>query len=163
MLSRKRKSNDYTRKTSPRLKHFIYEGYNCYFITCCISEGKKFFTDEKTVKTVLAILKETANSHDFYVNCYCFMPDHLHLLVSGNKENSSLKNFIRMFKQKSSFEFKTSTKNTLWQRSYYDHVLRRTEDLGKIAHYILNNPVRKGLVKDFRDYPYSSLSLELET
>ncbi len=43
----------------------------------------------------------------------------------------------------------------LWQINYYDHVLRSDEATEKVARYILENPVRKGLVEDFRNYPFS--------
>jgi REP element-mobilizing transposase RayT len=43
----------------------------------------------------------------------------------------------------------------VWQRSFYDHPLRKDEDLLKVAEYIIYNPVRKGLVEDWRDYPFS--------
>ena len=145
IYKKKRKMNDYVRKSSPRLRHFLYEGYNAYFITCCTYEEIPFFGEEKIVKMILRILKETAKSYDFIVDCYCFMPDHLHILASGENENNSLKDFVKMFKQKSSFEFKKLTNKILWQRSYYDHVVRKTEDLKDILNYILYNPVRKGL------------------
>ena len=84
---------------------------------------------------------------------YCFMPDHLHLLLSGDK-TSSLKDFMRAFKQKSSFHFKKTSGKALWQRSYYDHILRKEEDIREIALYIFRNPIRKGLVSRIRDYPF---------
>jgi len=43
----------------------------------------------------------------------------------------------------------------VWQRSFYDHALGCEEDLIKVAEYIVYNPVRKGLVKDWREYRYS--------
>lgn len=43
----------------------------------------------------------------------------------------------------------------LWQINYYEHVLRSDEATESVAQYILDNPVRKGLAEDFRDYPFS--------
>ena len=43
----------------------------------------------------------------------------------------------------------------LWQAGYYDHCLRGDEDLRLQARYILENPVRAGIVESPRDYPYS--------
>lgn len=43
----------------------------------------------------------------------------------------------------------------LWQRSFYDHALRREETLSDVARYIWHNPVRAGLVMRARDYPWS--------
>jgi len=40
-----------------------------------------------------------------------------------------------------------------WQWGYYDRILRRSESTADVAEYILMNPVRKGLVNDFRDWP----------
>ncbi len=42
----------------------------------------------------------------------------------------------------------------LWQKSFYDHVIRKEEDLNSIAGYIFNNPVRKELVENYEDYPF---------
>jgi len=51
----------------------------------------------------------------------------------------------------------------LWQPSYYDHILRKDEDILSVAMYIVNNPVRKGLAKHFMDYEFiGSFELELE-
>jgi REP element-mobilizing transposase RayT len=82
------------------------------------------------------------------------MPDHLHILIQG-KEGSSLGEFMRIFKQKSEYYFRKEADGFLWQRSYYDHVLRKEESIEEVAKYILENPVRKGLVNNFVDYPFS--------
>ena len=49
----------------------------------------------------------------------------------------------------------------LWQRGYFDHIVRREEKLGQVAEYILNNPVRAGLVRDWAQYQFSGLPEEL--
>jgi putative transposase len=100
-------------------------------------------------------LLQIARSEKFGVLAYCFMPDHLHLLIDGEDNESDLQKFISLFKQKSGYWYKQKYKRNLWQTSYYDHVLRKEEGLEQVALYILENPVRKGLVTDFRDYPFS--------
>jgi REP element-mobilizing transposase RayT len=45
----------------------------------------------------------------------------------------------------------------VWQGRFYDHILRKNEDIKTVAEYILHNPVRKGIVKDWRDYEYCGL------
>jgi hypothetical protein len=42
-----------------------------------------------------------------------------------------------------------------WQRGFYDHALRKEEDIRKAAEYIVHNPVPAGLVEHWLDYPYS--------
>lgn len=103
---------------------------------------------------ILRRLKESASRYCFYVIAYTFMPDHLHILVRG-EEGSDLKRFGRHFKQTSGYDFKKRHGEPLWHLSYYDHILRKDEDIMATARYILENPVRKGLVKEFRDYPFS--------
>jgi REP element-mobilizing transposase RayT len=83
------------------------------------------------------------------------MPDHLHLLVAGTTPAADAREFIRRFKQRSSFSWKHQGGATLWQRSYYDRVLRRDEDVISVARYILANPVRAGLVGDAAQYALS--------
>lgn len=82
------------------------------------------------------------------------MPDHLHLLVIGEEDHSNLKKFVTLFKQKSGYWFRKNYNENLWHISYYDHVLRKEENLENVGLYILYNPVRKGLVSDYREYPF---------
>ncbi len=83
------------------------------------------------------------------------MPDHLHVLLQGDKPNASLPDFVRNFKQRSAYAFRQHAGDPPWQRSYYDHVLRKDENIREIARYIFENPVRKGLIGDFREFPFS--------
>ena len=106
------------------------------------------------VDIVLPVLRQNGEQNDFGIYVYCFMPDHLHLLLLGEKE-SSLHKFIRTFKQESSFVFTRAHASPLWQRSYYDRVLRKEEVLEEVALYILNNPVRKRLVDDYKSYAFA--------
>lgn len=87
---------------------------------------------------------------------YCFMPDHLHLLVRSVEE-ADLVAFVRLFKQLSGYDYRRSTgdQQVLWQTSYYDHVLRRGEDTLAVARYLWANPVRVRLVETAREYAYS--------
>ena len=42
---------------------------------------------------------------------------------------------------------------TIWQKTFYDHALRKEEDVRDIARYIVANPLRAGLVEHIGDYP----------
>ena len=83
------------------------------------------------------------------------MPDHVHILIEGKRPDSSLPVFVRDFKQRSSYVFRQRYGKALWQRSYYDHVLRTDEDIRDVARYLFENPVRKGMLEDFRQFPFS--------
>ena len=153
------KYRKYTRKLSPRLKDFDYKGYYVYFITCNTYKDRKYFKDEETIKEIVDILKDVIEQYGFKLICYCFMPNHLHLLVGGISEMSSLKKFIQVFKQKTAYHFKESKNEILWHRNYFDHTVRKEENISNICDYILNNPVRRGLVQDYRNYPYSYVNV----
>jgi hypothetical protein len=77
------------------------------------------------------------------------MPDHLHLLVSGG-DRSRLIRFVQHFKQATGHR-----SPGLWQRSFYDRILRYEEVVEEVAFYIWSNPVQAGLVEDAKDYAYS--------
>ena len=139
----------------PRLKNFDYTGTYAYSITILTKDRFARFKEVDVVSHLIDILAETAGSGNFNVLAYCFMPDHLHLLVSGKDNQSNLKKFISLFKQRSGYWFKKRYDENLWHISYYDHTLRKEEDIEKVALYILQNPVRKGLVSDFREYTFS--------
>jgi len=87
------------------------------------------------------------------------MPDHIHLLISLNEDyNQTLSNWVSSFKR---FISKTAKRdfniNDLWQRNYYDHIIRTEESMYKIAEYILENPVRKNIVQRSEEYPSAKL------
>lgn len=86
------------------------------------------------------------------------MPDHCHLLVKGNNQNSDVKNCIDRFKQKSGFWLAQNKPDFKWQKDYYDHILRDNEDLKNHLLYILNNPIRERLVDSWKDYIYKGSS-----
>jgi REP element-mobilizing transposase RayT len=48
----------------------------------------------------------------------------------------------------------TGRSGTVWQSGFHDHALRREEDLKATARYLVANPLRAGLVKSLRDYPF---------
>ena len=82
------------------------------------------------------------------------MADHAHLLIEGLSEASDLAEFAKRFKQCSSYRWKAETGYGLWQRGYFERVLRDDEDTFSVAAYIIANPVRAGLVVDPLTYPF---------
>lgn len=123
------------------MKTFDYIGINRYFLTICSRQRTRVFVDHD-VALVLLQLARTADVDHIAVIAYCFMPDHLHALVEGTRVDSDFQRFVRVFKQRSSFEWKRRTGNALWQRSYFEHVLRDDEDLFGVARYILTLSTR---------------------
>ena len=142
------------RRSSPRLATFDYTGSYAYSITVNTIARRPAFSTSATVHECLDALVEACAKHAFAVHAYCFMPDHLHLLIEGS-ESSSLASMMKRFKQVSSYRHKKRTGSSLWQRSYFDHILRQEEDRNIIAEYVWNNPVQAGLVANRESYPFS--------
>ena len=81
------------------------------------------------------------------------MPDHAHLLIEGMTDAADLQRFVKRAKQRSGQAHAHHAHGRLWQEGYYDRVLRAEEDSRAIARYVIENPVRAGLVDRAGLYP----------
>lgn len=83
----------------------------------------------------------------------CLMPDHLHWL---QRDAARVVAAVQRFKSYSTRVVRQAGwQGPLWQRSFWDHVIRRRESLTAVVEYILANPVRKRLARAWDEYPYS--------
>lgn len=96
-----------------RLKSFSYKGVYRYFITICTFDKKPIFKDNDLVEWFINTLKEKSKNFEFKIWAYCFMPDHLHLLIEGKKTGSDMNKFIKSYKQYMGFYYKRKFKNNL--------------------------------------------------
>src|SRR4051794_39786856 len=72
-------------------------------------------------------IQQQADAEGFAILAYCFMPDHVHVLVEGLREDSDCKRFSSRAKQFSGFYYAQRYGRTLWQRYGYERVLRNEE------------------------------------
>ncbi len=142
------------RRKRNRLDRDLYRGPAVFFVTATTWRRQPVFTEATEVHRYREMLEDAARTTGFRLLAYCFMPDHLHLLVEGS-EGSELAWLMKSFKQASSFDYKQRNGRPLWQRSFYDHVLRGPDELQPALEYIMANPVRAGLVEDADTYPFS--------
>jgi putative transposase len=110
-----------------RLRHLSYLGCQRYSLTFCTDWKRKWFENADAVALVLSQFLRVADKEGFSILTYCFMPDHVHLLVEGLRDDSDARKL---------------------------HVLRDDEDVKVVARYILENPVRAGLAKTVLAYPF---------
>jgi putative transposase len=142
-----------------RLAGFDYaDPDHAYFFTICSRLNTAPFTDGRLAEEVVASLDWLRANRGLLLYAWCLMPDHLHLLLRPGDRQRQLGALIGAFK---SFTTRQSWglgyHGQLWHARYYDHIVRRSEDGGRIAQYILENPVRKGLVGEVEAYPWSGL------
>jgi putative transposase len=89
-----------------------------------------------------------AETGQWWPTLFLVMPDHIHILVRFPVE-PGMRKTMTAWKR-----YTAHTQGIPWQRDFFDHRLRNDESLVEKAHYIRNNPVRAGLAKDARDWPY---------
>lgn len=82
------------------------------------------------------------------------MPDHVHILLRALTETATLTRMLPDWKQRVGFSWSRRSGEQLWQKGYWERVLRSGDDEIAIARYIVENPVRAGLVSDPRSYPW---------
>jgi REP element-mobilizing transposase RayT len=79
--------------------------------------------------------------------CFVVMPDHLHWLMVLHE--GKLSDAVRLLKGRSA----RAMGHAVWQANYFDHAVRKDEDIHRMARYIVANPLRANLVERIGDYP----------
>ncbi|HLF27352.1 MAG TPA: transposase [Anaerolineae bacterium] len=126
------------------------------FITIRAYQDLTPFNEADRNAAILDCLKEEQARNHCCIFTYCLMPDHLHYLISPEQNGSSVLRFTDQFKGKATnLSWKLGWRGKLWQPCCFDHVVRAEEDLRAIAQYILDNPVRKGLIERAEDWRWS--------
>ena len=151
--------NNLPKRKSVRLSGYDYSSDGLYFVTVCtekracilsqvvgcgVLDAPRIVLTDLGQKIENQINKMNGLYNDISVKKYVVMPNHLHLIIeicggtSGTPcpTNSSLSKFIGTFKR---FVNSEAGKN-IWQKSFYDHIIRDDEDLFNKGKYIENNP-----------------------
>ena len=79
----------------------------------------------------------------------------LHIIMTGTKPDSNVMKANIVYKQRTGFWMSDNKKAMRWQKDFYDHVIRKHESVKTQVRYVLDNPVRKGLVANWLEYPHS--------
>ena len=141
-------------RRSVRLPSSIYE-FGCFFVTICtlnrrhtlasIQSGHVHLTEvghmvkEEWTRTPLVRPGTTLGE-------WIIMPDHLHGIIHLPQSRAgSLSALVRGFKSACTRRYReihSNTNTSMWQRGYYEHVIRGEKEHGSIADYIRTNPLR---------------------
>ena len=131
-----------------RLNGFDYSQENMYFITICVKDRLELLgiIDEENnielTKEENIVKQEISRLEEIYKNIiideYIVMPNHLHILLLINYRNgTSISKIIKHLKTNISREIKYS----LWQKSFYEHIVRNEKEYLKTKEYIKNNVI----------------------
>jgi REP element-mobilizing transposase RayT len=122
-----------------------------YFVTCCTQNRRQLFTNEAVVRLTIDELVNTRQRLKWPVGGVVVMPDHVHLFCSPpDRYDHDLSRFIGAWRSAVSRQLKArDIEAPVWQKSFFDHILRSDESYDNKWEYVRQNPDRAGL-KDFQ-------------
>jgi REP element-mobilizing transposase RayT len=126
-------------------------------VTIVVKDRRPLLVAPRDVRGALdADLGRSSADGHCQIHLACFMPDHVHLVLELDGKARPLWEYIRFWKTRWTQRLAEESERPIWQRSFYDHWMRNNE-VEEYARYILANPVRKGLVAKWQDYPFTRL------
>jgi putative transposase len=128
-----------------------------YFITCCLDGRRSLLRDEVLADLLLGLYAKARDRGKLALHAYVLMPDHYHLLLTLYGD-TSIGNLVRHVHSAFSRRYRDTHTVTgrIWQRRFYDHVIRDERDWQESWDYIHGNPANAGLVSDPSAYHWSS-------
>ena len=144
-------------RRSIRLQGYDYKKEGAYFVTICTLQRQNLFGEINSGEMQLNVIGQIVSAIWEKIPChysnveldeFILMPDHLHgiiVITELNENTSSLSTIIQNFKSISSRKINRINKNSgmsIWQRNYYERIVRCEQELQNLREYIQNNPVK---------------------
>lgn len=159
MISNKADSESLrTRRNRLRLPGFDYSLRRVYFVTIVTLNRRSVFLNKSIAKATVDCLFRLREKKSFNLYQYCLMPDHFHGLIGLGPSGLSLSAICGAFKSISTATYWRWGEGRLWQARFFDHIIRNEQDFCETAEYIRMNPVRKGLVSRWEDWPFTGVA-----
>ena len=132
-----------------------------YFITCTTHQRKKFFSNPRFAQIVVDQWKHYDKLFGFNLHAYCVMHDHYHVLLDAGmvKPISEIMHAVNSYTAMLiNRDMDKRVKMKIFQRRFWDEVIRNVDMYWQKVSYILFNPYREGLVRNpMDDYKYSNV------
>ncbi len=134
-----------------------------YFVTANCIHRRKVFISDLPVRLALESLIKCAAATDWNIWQVCFMPDHVHMVLLPMREREQkLSKVMQRWKSSSKQRLnRNSVEGDVWQREFFDRLLRSDESLTDKWRYVEMNPVRAGLCDVPEQYPYLGTPVEI--
>jgi putative transposase len=135
------------------------------FITTCTYNRKQILASVDTASILLEELRESLSRHGWLIGRYVIMPDHVHFLCAeGSERAKPLSRFMQSWKQWTSKRISRlmMISPPVWQKGFFDHVIRSQGMMRCKWEYIQRNPLRAGLVERVEDWPWQGEIFPLE-
>lgn len=173
-LFMKQLSQKYSGKELKTRKYIAEKQYFRYFDTLLhhSNTGPKWLKDSK----IAHIIVDTLHKFDgerYKLVCYCIMPNHIHFLIDthgvyncsktnlgGKSRSYPLAETLRFIKGRTARYSNLELQRTgpFWQHESYDHYVRDQAEFDRIIYYILQNPMKAGLIRRYQKEPFTYLS-----
>jgi len=153
----KEEQSMYKRRKHPRLKEkSLYAMPDTVVHLIIGTHAKKpYFSDPEIAGSIISIIKQVSLEKGNRIYAYCVMPDHVHILVDAPDKYGGI-DFVKVVKGRFAGSSRSAQLHTsLLQRGFYDHILRKDENVMAVARYIIANPVRAGIVDEVGKYPFA--------
>jgi putative transposase len=135
-----------------------------YFITMCTKDRRAVLAQDEVAEILIGEWGAARRRHSWAVGRYVIMPDHVHFFCRPELGAGELSQFIGAWKSWTSRRIHAlggprsataATATALWQREFFDHVLRSYESYTEKWNYVFDNPVRAGLVCTAQEWQYA--------
>lgn len=136
-----------------RLKGYDYSTPNYYYVTICTYQKKCIFGKTEYIRKIVEteLLNISKRFDRVKIDKYVIMPNHIHMIIvlgcDGVPERSrpfpTLSNIVGLFKSGVSKQIHERYPNLeIWQKSFYDTIIRNDEAYNEIVRYIEENPIK---------------------
>ncbi len=133
-----------------------YLKVNIYFVTSVTNKREPLL--EGNYSIFVEIIKELSIKLNYKLIAYVLMPDHFHLLIDP-KEND-LSDIMKRIKIKFAYQYRKKNslyRKTVWQKRFWDHIIRDQEDLNRHIDYIHYNSIKHLKMKSLFGWEFSSI------
>jgi putative transposase len=126
-----------------------------FFTTTKTSMGRRLLQSERNAEVLIDVLRSLVAERKFTLHDFVIMPDHLHLLLTVEREmtvEKAMQLIKGRFSHRLSYEY--GHKGEVWQRGFSEMQVMNGESMAQHREYIAMNPVKAGLVDSPEKYPY---------
>jgi len=129
--------------------------YRIYSVTAVTNGRRPVFKNFRCARLLIAQIRTLHDVGAVNSLVWVLMPDHLHWLFEL-RDQTDLAQVMKLLKARSAREINRHLggKGPLWQRAFYDRAVRRSDDLRVLGRYIVDNPLRAGLVTEIGQYSH---------
>ncbi len=150
--------------------HRFYQPQSTYFFTVVTFRRQKIFVNEDVKDLLKEVIQKVRVNWPFQIEGFVLLPEHLHTIWSLPEGDSNFSerwklikaNFTREYLKKNDELVRPSNsrmrkgERTVWQRRYWEHLIRDESDFNHHLNYLHYNPVKHGLVTNPKDWPWST-------